>query len=40
MDLEEQPGASPQDHFPAGAVGTSVILQLSLPATVTLEATY
>lgn len=40
MDLELQTEASPQDHLPAEAVGTSVTLQLSLPATVTLEATY
>ena len=38
MDLEEQTEASPQDHHPAEAVGTSVTLQLSHPATVTPEA--
>lgn len=39
MDLEEQTEASPQDRHPAEA-GTPVTLQLSLPATVTLEAAY
>lgn len=40
MDLEEQTEASPQDRRPAEAVGTPVTLQLSPPATVTLEAAY
>lgn len=37
MDLEGQTEASPEDHLPAGAMGTSVTLQLSLPTTVTLK---
>lgn len=40
MDLEQETESSPQDRLPAGAMGTSVMFQLSLPATVTLEATY
>lgn len=40
MDLEQKTEASPQDRLPAGTMGTSVMFQLSLPATVTLEATY
>ena len=38
-EQEKQTEANLEDHLPAGAVGSYVTLQLSLPTTVTLEPT-